>query len=110
MKLGLLGTIIGFIIMLAPIGHAGCGRQGRHEVIDGIDERRHGGGDVHHAGGLVGSILVRIQYYMLDAATQRVFSNAVTLTETRVTPALERWHQWMSCASIRAKSRSIRSA
>ena len=41
---------------------------------------------------LVGSILVRIQYYMLDAATQRVFSNAVTLTETRVTPALERWH------------------
>ena len=40
--------------------------------------------------GLVGSILVRIQYYMLDAATQRVFSDAVTLTETRVTPALER--------------------
>ena len=42
--------------------------------------------------GLVGSILVRIQYYMLDAATQRVFSDAVTLTETRVTPALERRH------------------
>ena len=41
---------------------------------------------------LVGSILVRIQYYMLDAATQRVFSDAVTLTETRVTPALERQH------------------
>jgi len=40
--------------------------------------------------GLVGSILVRIQYYMLDAATQQVFSDAVTLTETRVTPALER--------------------
>ena len=42
--------------------------------------------------GLVGSILVRIQYYMLDAATQRVFSDAVTLTETRVTPVLERQH------------------
>ena len=42
--------------------------------------------------GLVGSILVRIQYYMLDAATQRVFSDAVTLTETRVTPLLERRH------------------
>jgi len=26
---------------------------------------------------------------MLDAATQRVFSDAVMLTETRVTPALE---------------------
>jgi hypothetical protein len=29
---------------------------------------------------------------MLDAATQRVFSDAVMLTETRVTPALERGH------------------
>jgi hypothetical protein len=33
---------------------------------------------------------VKIQYYMLDAATQRVFSDAVTLTETHVTPVLER--------------------
>jgi hypothetical protein len=40
--------------------------------------------------GLVGSILVRIQYYMLDAATQKVFSDAVVLTETYVTPVLER--------------------
>ena len=39
--------------------------------------------------GLIGSILVRIQYYMLDAATQRVFSDTVMLTETHVTPALE---------------------
>jgi hypothetical protein len=29
---------------------------------------------------------------MLDAATQRVFSDAVMLTETRVTPVLERHH------------------
>jgi hypothetical protein len=29
---------------------------------------------------------------MLDAATQRVFSDAVMLTETRVTPVLERPH------------------
>ena len=42
--------------------------------------------------GLIGSILVRIQYYMLDSATQRVFSDAVMLTETHVTPALERRH------------------
>jgi hypothetical protein len=39
---------------------------------------------------LVGSILLKIQYYMLDAATERVFSHAVRLTETRVVPALER--------------------
>jgi hypothetical protein len=42
--------------------------------------------------GLVGSILLRTQYYMLDAATNQVFSRAVTLTETRVVPALERRH------------------
>jgi len=42
--------------------------------------------------GLVGSILLKVQYYMLDAATARVFSQAVTLTETRVVPALERLH------------------
>jgi hypothetical protein len=39
--------------------------------------------------GLVGSILLKIQYYMLDAATARVFSHAVRLTETHVVPALE---------------------
>jgi hypothetical protein len=42
--------------------------------------------------GLVGSILIKIQYYMLDGATQQVFSDAVALTETRVTPVLERRH------------------
>jgi hypothetical protein len=42
--------------------------------------------------GLVGSILLKIQYYMLDNATAKVFSRAVTLTETRVVPALERAH------------------
>ena len=42
--------------------------------------------------GLVGSILLRIQYYMLDAATAKVFSQAVSLTETRVVPALERFY------------------
>ena len=34
----------------------------------------------------------RASVHMLDGATQRVFSDAVTLTETRVTPVLERHH------------------
>jgi hypothetical protein len=42
--------------------------------------------------GLVGSILLKIQYYTLDNATAKVFSRAVTLTETRVVPDLERAH------------------
>jgi hypothetical protein len=42
--------------------------------------------------GLVGSILIKLQYYALDGATSQAFSQAVTLTETRVVPALERRH------------------
>jgi biopolymer transport protein ExbB/TolQ len=42
--------------------------------------------------GLVGSILIRTQYYILDTATNRIFSRAVTLTETRIVRALERQH------------------
>jgi hypothetical protein len=39
--------------------------------------------------GLVGSILVRIQYYMLDDATAKLFAYAVGLTEVRVVSILE---------------------
>ena len=51
MKLGLLGTIIGFIIMLAPIATLDAADKVRHEIVHGLDERRHGGGHVHDAGG-----------------------------------------------------------
>jgi MotA/TolQ/ExbB proton channel family len=90
MKLGLLGTIIGFIIMLAPIATLDAAdkvamKSSMVLMSDGMAVAMY-----TTLAGLVGSILVKIQYYMLDAATQRVFSDAVTLTETRVTPVLER--------------------
>ena len=50
MKLGLLGTIIGFIIMLAPIATLDAADKAAMKIIDGPDERRHGGGHVHDAG------------------------------------------------------------
>jgi hypothetical protein len=92
MKLGLLGTIIGFIIMLAPIASLDAAdkvamRSSMGLMSDGMAVAMY-----TTLAGLVGSILVRIQYYMLDAATQRVFSDAVMLTETRVTPVLETRH------------------
>ena len=90
LKLGLLGTIVGFILMLFPIA-----------TLDNFDptsmksSMRVMSGGMAVAmyttlAGLGGSILLKIQYYMLDAATARVFSHAVRLTETRVVPALER--------------------
>jgi MotA/TolQ/ExbB proton channel family len=93
MKLGLLGTIIGFIIMLAPI--AGIDATDRAIMKSSMGLMSDGMAIAMYTtlAGLVGSILLKIQYYMLDAATARVFSQAVTLTETRVVPALERRHE-----------------
>jgi len=92
MKLGLLGTIIGFIIMLAPIAGLDAADKVAMKSSMGLMSDGMAVAMYTTLAGLVGSILVRIQYYMLDAATQRVFSDAVMLTETRVTPALERHH------------------
>jgi MotA/TolQ/ExbB proton channel family protein len=93
MKLGLLGTIIGFIIMLAPI--AGLDATDRAMMKSSMGLMSDGMAIAMYTtlAGLVGSILLKVQYYMLDAATARVFSQAVTLTETRVVPALDRVHE-----------------
>jgi hypothetical protein len=90
MKLGLLGTIVGFIIMLAPIATLDAADKAAMKSSMGLMSDGMAVAMYTTLAGLVGSILVRIQYYMLDAATQRVFSDAVVLTETYVTPALER--------------------
>ncbi|MCA6110364.1 MotA/TolQ/ExbB proton channel family protein [Bradyrhizobium cenepequi] len=89
MKLGLLGTIIGFIIMLAPIATLDAADKAAMKSSMGLMSDGMAVAMYTTLAGLIGSILVRIQYYMLDAATQRVFSDAVMLTETHVTPALE---------------------
>ncbi|WOH54182.1 MotA/TolQ/ExbB proton channel family protein [Bradyrhizobium sp. sBnM-33] len=90
MKLGLLGTIIGFIIMLAPIATLDAADKAAMKSSMGLMSDGMAVAMYTTLAGLIGSILVKIQYYMLDAATQRVFSDAVMLTETHVTPALER--------------------
>ena len=92
MKLGLLGTIIGFIIMLAPIATLDAADKVAMKSSMGLMSDGMAVAMYTTLVGLIGSILVRIQYYMLDAATQQVFSDAVMLTETHVTPALERAH------------------
>jgi hypothetical protein len=92
-KLGLLGTIIGFIVMLAPI--AGLDATDRVMMKSSMGLMSDGMAIAMYTtlAGLIGSILLKIQYYMLDAATAQVFSQAVTLTETRVVPALDRLHE-----------------
>lgn len=92
MKLGLLGTIVGFIIMLAPVATLDAADKAAMRASMGLMSDGMAVAMYTTLAGLIGSILVRIQYYILDAATQRVFSDAVMLTETRVTPVLEARH------------------
>jgi biopolymer transport protein ExbB/TolQ len=90
MKLGLLGTIIGFIMMLAPIAGLDAANQGALKssmnlMSDGMAVAMY-----TTLSGLVGSILVKIQYHMLDGATARLFVFATDLTEVFVVSVLER--------------------
>jgi solute:Na+ symporter, SSS family len=90
MKLGLLGTIVGFIMMLAPI--AGLDADNRGALKSSMTMMSDGMAVAMYTtlAGLVGSILIKIQYYMLDDATSRLFNFAVGMTEVHVVSALER--------------------
>jgi hypothetical protein len=90
MKLGLLGTIIGFIMMLSPI--AGLDADNRGALKSSMTMMSDGMAVAMYTtlAGLVGSILIKIQYYMLEDATGRLFNFAVDLTEVHVVSALER--------------------
>jgi hypothetical protein len=86
MKLGLVGTIIGFIMMLAPI--AGLDTDDRSSVKSSMTLMSDGMAVAMYTtlAGLVGSILVSIQYYLLEDATAKLFAFAVGLVEIHVVP------------------------
>jgi hypothetical protein len=89
LKLGLLGTIIGFILMLAPI--AGLDAADRASVKSSMGLMSDGMAVAMYTtlSGLVGSILLQTQYYMLDEATAKLFGLATDLTEVFVVSVLE---------------------
>lgn len=89
MKLGLLGTIIGFIMMLAPI--AGLDAANRGALKSSMTLMGDGMAVAMYTtlAGLVGSILLKIQYYMLEDATARLFNFTVNLTEVYVVSTLD---------------------
>src|SRR5205823_12840711 len=68
MKLGLLGTIIGFIMMLAPIG--GLDPENREAVRSSMSLMSGGMAVAMYTtlAGLAASILLKIQYSLLDSA------------------------------------------
>src|SRR5579883_412427 len=90
MKLGLLGTIIGFIMMLAPIAGLDAADHASVRTSMGLMSDGMAVAMYTTLTGLIGSILVQTQYYMLDKATQRLFGLATNLTEVFVVSVLER--------------------
>ncbi len=90
MKLGLLGTIVGFIIMLAPI--AGLNTENQAAVKSSMSVMSEGMAVAMYTTllGLVCSVMVKIQYTFVETATNTIFMDAVALTEVHVIPRLER--------------------
>ena len=90
MKLGLFGTIVGFIMMLAPI--AGLNGEDQAAIKSSMALMSAGMAVAMYTtlAGLVGSILIKIEYQFVEAATARLFTSAVALTEVHVIPLLER--------------------
>jgi len=90
MKLGLLGTIIGFILMLAPI--AGLDAADRASIKSSMGLMSDGMAVAMYTTltGLIGAVLLQTQYYLLDESTSKVFALATDITEVFVVSVLER--------------------
>jgi hypothetical protein len=89
MKLGLLGTIVGFIMMLAPIG--GLDPENKEAMRSSMSLMSDGMAVAMYTtlAGLAASILLKVQYSLLDSATSKIFAFAVDLTEVHVVSVLE---------------------
>jgi hypothetical protein len=90
MKLGLLGTIIGFILMLAPI--AGLDAADRASIKSSMGLMSDGMAVAMYTtlSGLIGAVLLQTQYFLLDESTSKVFALATDVTEVFVVSVLER--------------------
>ena len=88
MKLGLFGTIVGFIIMLAPMASLDPENTTAVKTSMGLMSEGMAVAMYTTLTGLVGSLLVKLQYLIVDSAASRIFTSAVELTEVHITPTL----------------------
>jgi MotA/TolQ/ExbB proton channel family len=90
LSLGLLGTVIGFILMLGPISGLDSTDQ---SALKAALAAMSGGMAVAlytTLAGLVGGMLLKIQGFLLDGAVQELVGRTTRLTEVFVLPAIER--------------------
>jgi hypothetical protein len=89
LSLGLLGTVIGFIVMLGPISGLDAGDQG---AIKGALAAMSGGMAVAlytTLTGLIGGMLLKIQGFLLDGAVDELIRRTTRLTEVHILPSIE---------------------
>jgi hypothetical protein len=90
LSLGLLGTVIGFVVMLGPISGLDAGDQ---SAIKGAVAAMSGGMAVAlytTLAGLVGGMLLKVQGFLLDGAVDLLVRGTTRLTEVHVLPAMQR--------------------
>jgi hypothetical protein len=90
LKLGLLGTIIGFILMLGPVAGLDGADPASVKAAMGVMSTGLAVAMYTTLAGLIGAILLKAQYLLLEAATTKLFWDVVRTTETKIVPALER--------------------
>jgi MotA/TolQ/ExbB proton channel family len=89
LSLGLLGTVIGFIVMLAPISGLDAGDQ---SAIKTALAAMGGGMAVAlytTLAGLIGGMLLKIQGFLLDGAVAELIRRTTRLTEVHILPTIE---------------------
>ena len=89
LSLGLLGTVIGFILMLGPISGLDTTDE---NAIKGALAAMSGGMAVAlytTLAGLIGGMLLKVQGFLLDGAVQELAGRTTRLTEVFVLPAIE---------------------
>jgi hypothetical protein len=90
LSLGLLGTVVGFILMLGPIAMLDAAD---HTAVKAALASMGGGMAVAlytTLAGLVGGILLKIQSLLLDGGIRELMQRTTRLTEIYVLPAIER--------------------
>jgi hypothetical protein len=89
LSLGLLGTVIGFIVMLGPISGLDAGDQ---SAVKSALAAMSGGMAVAlytTLTGLIGGMLLKIQGFLLDGAVDELIRRTTRLTEVHVLPTIE---------------------
>lgn len=90
LRLALLGTAIGFILMLIPIsGITGFEADVLREALSGMSAGMAIALNVTVLG-IACALILKLQYFLLDAETASLYSSVVKVTEIEVLPRLHR--------------------